>query len=480
MGAAMFTAAPTKIRAVARCATRARVGRAPGPSRMRQVKGLGADLQATRPGVRAHLFSRRKAVEEEEEEEEYYEEEEAPTQSIFARMFAPKQEEEYYEEEEEEEEEELPPRGLFGSFKKREAPAPPPAKVAPARSGRGRAAKNAAASSSSAFAGDNSSARQLLGVRGGTDEETDLWKIRVQLTKPVTWVPLIWGVLCGAAASGNFHWNPNDVAKALLCMTMSGPLLTGYTQTINDWYDREIDAINEPNRPIPSGKISESEVIQQIWVLLLGGIAVSAVLDVWSEHETPVIFLLTIFGSFISYIYSAPPLKLKQNGWAGNYALGSSYITLPWLAGQACFGEFDWQIVVLTMLYSIGGLGIAIVNDFKSIEGDRALGLQSLPVAFGLDTAKYLCVGSIDLTQLGIAAYLYSIGEKPYALVLLAFIIPQIYGQVKFLLPDPINNDVKYQAVAQPFFVFGLLCAGLAVGHHNSPLTGGFGAGVWN
>jgi len=53
-------------------------------------------------------------------------------------------------------------------------------------------------------------------------------------------------------------------------MVMAGPFLTGYTQTINDYYDREIDAINEPYRPIPSGKISESQVVTQIWVLLLG------------------------------------------------------------------------------------------------------------------------------------------------------------------------------------------------------------------
>ena len=46
------------------------------------------------------------------------------------------------------------------------------------------------------------------------------------------------------------------------------------------------------------------------------------------------LFPLAVFGSFISYIYSAPPLKLKQSGWAGNYALGASYIALPWLAGQ--------------------------------------------------------------------------------------------------------------------------------------------------
>ena len=54
----------------------------------------------------------------------------------------------------------------------------------------------------------------------------------------------------------------------------------------------------------------------------------------WAGHSQPTLFWLAIFGSFISYIYSAPPLKLKQSGWAGNYALGASYIALPWLAGQ--------------------------------------------------------------------------------------------------------------------------------------------------
>ena len=76
-------------------------------------------------------------------------------------------------------------------------------------------------------------------------------------------------------------------------------------------------------------------------------------------------------------------------------------------------GSITWQEVVLTVLYSIAGLGIAIVNDFKSIEGDRALGMNSLPVAFGIEKAKWLCVGTIDVTQLGVAAYLYAIGPPP-------------------------------------------------------------------
>jgi len=327
--------------------------------------------------------------------------------------------------------------------------------------------------------------RQLLGVKGASGS-TNIWRIRLQLTKPVTWIPLVWGVMCGAAASGNYHWiwnpfDPNDrdimlgaedALKGFVAMILAGPFLTGYTQTINDWYDRDIDAINEPYRPIPSGAISEGEVIAQIWILLLGGLGISYGLDVWAGHETPTVLLLSIFGSFISYIYSAPPLKLKQNGWAGNFALGASYISLPWWCGQAVFGELDRPVYfILPILYSIAGLGIAIVNDFKSIEGDRQMGLESLPVAFGIDKAKWICAGSVTLTQLGVAAYLASIQEPIYAGILLALILPQIYFQATLLIPDPVANDVKYQASAQPFLVFGILATGLCVGHHDWPVV---------
>ncbi len=323
-------------------------------------------------------------------------------------------------------------------------------------------------------------ARQLMGIKGG-GETDNIWAIRLQLCKPVTWIPLIWGVACGAAASGNYHtFNPfgthdlplslyaEDAFKAFTCMILSGPILTGYTQTLNDWEDREIDAINEPNRPIPSGAISESQVISQIWGLWLAGIALSAGLDQWAGNDNFEILKLTIFGTFIAYIYSAPPLKLKASGWYGSFALGSSYISLPWLCGQAMFGDLSWPVTILTIFYSIAGLGIAIVNDFKSIEGDRELGLQSLPVAFGIEKAKWITVGAIDLTQLAVAAYLFAIGETTYGLVLLGLIAPQVFLQYKFFLPDPVENDVKYQAAAQPFLVFGILDTALAVGNHGT------------
>jgi chlorophyll/bacteriochlorophyll a synthase len=314
---------------------------------------------------------------------------------------------------------------------------------------------------------DNRSAkaRQMMGMKGADVKETSVWKIHLQLMKPVTWIPLMWGVLCGAASSGHFIWTVENVSVSLACMLMSGPLLTGYTQTINDYYDREIDAINEPYRPIPSGAISLTRVKVQVLVLLFLGISVAFLLDTWAAHDFPTITLMAVMGSGLSYIYSAPPLKLKQNGWLGNYALGASYIALPWWAGHALFGTLTPTIMLLTLFYSLSGLGIAVVNDFKSIEGDRTLGLQSLPVMFGTKTAAWICVLMIDVFQIGIALYLAFIHENLYAGILGLLIIPQITFQDMYFLRDPIKNDVKYQASAQPFLVFGMLTAGLALGH---------------
>ena len=311
---------------------------------------------------------------------------------------------------------------------------------------------------------EGGAARQMLGMKGASTT-SNIWKIRLQLMKPVTWIPLIWGVLCGAAASGHFHWRPADVLASLACMLMSGPLLAGYTQTLNDYYDREIDAINEPYRPIPSGAIPLPQVKLQIWVLLIAGLAIALALDLWAGHRTPVLLLLALGGSFVSYIYSAPPLKLKQNGWLGNYALGASYIALPWWAGQALFGTLTWTTALLTLAYSLAGLGIAVVNDFKSVEGDRALGLRSLPVAFGIERASWISAAMIDGFQLAMVAVLIAIGQHFAAVLLVLLIIPQITFQDIWLLRDPLAYDVKYQASAQPFLVLGMLVTALAIGH---------------
>ncbi|KAL3616859.1 hypothetical protein CASFOL_039253 [Castilleja foliolosa] len=106
-------------------------------------------------------------------------------------------------------------------------------------------------------------------------------------------------------------------------------------------------------------------------------------------HNFPVILILAVLHIFSS------SFKLKQNGWIGNFALGASYISLPWWAGQALFGTLTPDIIVLTLLYSIAGLGIAIVNDFKSVEGDRKMGLQSSAIPKKVDIIEGMHVISV-------------------------------------------------------------------------------------
>ena len=117
------------------------------------------------------------------------------------------------------------------------------------------------------------------------------------------------------------------------CQNLTRNCNPRYTQTLNDWEDRAIDAINEPNRPIPSGAITEAQVQvhflliyicnfhvlnhflliyicklhwnqQQIYALWFAGIALAYGLDQWAGHPDLEILKLTLFGTFIAYIYS--------------------------------------------------------------------------------------------------------------------------------------------------------------------------------
>ena len=278
--------------------------------------------------------------------------------------------------------------------------------------------------------------------------------------------------------------DPPDLGCGLWCSSQwqlpveAGPSARGIRLHVDEWSSAggiprpsttTTTAISTRSTSLPTDSPERfpGQVKLQIVVLLLAGLLVSYGLDLWAGHTTPVLLLLALGGSFVSFIYSAPPLKLKQNGWLGNYALGASYIALPWWAGQALFGQLTWPTALLTLAYSRAGLGIAVVNDFKSVEGDRALGLQSLPVAFGIQRASWISAGMIDVFQLAMVAVLIGIGQHFAAVLLVLLIIPQITFQDIWLLRDPVAFDVKYQASAQPFLVLGMLVTALAVGHRS-------------
>jgi chlorophyll/bacteriochlorophyll a synthase len=108
-------------------------------------------------------------------------------------------------------------------------------------------------------------------------------------------------------------------------------------------------------------------------------------------------------------------LRLKQNGWWGNAAVGLCYEGLPWFTGAAALlgGVPPWTVITLALLYSAGAHGIMTLNDFKAIEGDTRMGVRSLPVQLGVQGAARVASAVMALPQVVVIALLFS-WDRPY------------------------------------------------------------------
>lgn len=278
----------------------------------------------------------------------------------------------------------------------------------------------------------------------------------LQLLKPVTWFPPMWAFGCGVVSSGRpIMEQPWVVAVGVL---LAGPLLCGASQVVNDWFDREVDAINEPERPIPSGRVPGDWGFYYAVVWSLLALAVGLALG-------PVVGAATVLGLILAWAYSAPPLRLKQNGWWGNLAVGISYEGLAWVTGAAVMlgGAMpSWQILTLAALYSLGAHGIMTLNDFKALEGDHQLGIRSLPVQLGPDRAARFACMVMAVPQIVVVGLLVSWGLPVFAGVVVAVLLLQL-AAMKRLLTDPRALAPWYNATGVTLYVSGMLASAFAV-----------------
>lgn len=284
----------------------------------------------------------------------------------------------------------------------------------------------------------------------------------LELLKPITWFPPMWAYGCGVISSGAVlldNWN-----LAFVGILLAGPLVCGMSQAINDWYDRHVDAINEPDRPIPSGRIPGrwGLWIAILWAVLSLGVASS--LGIW-------VLGATVVGIFLAWAYSAPPLRLKENGWWGNAACGLCYEGLAWFTGAAALlGTLpDGKIIVLALLYSLGAHGIMTLNDFKAMRGDKRMGVRSLPVQLGAHTAARLACVVMALPQVVVIYLLWSWGLAFYAGLVGAVLLVQGGLMVRYLLnrasldANPWRNAAIYNATGTTAYVIGMAISAFGV-----------------
>lgn len=277
----------------------------------------------------------------------------------------------------------------------------------------------------------------------------------VELLKPITWFAPMWAFACGVVSAGGGigdRW-PVMIAGVLL----AGPLVCATSQAVNDWFDRHVDAINEPHRPIPSGRIPGrwGFYIALGWTGL--SLAVATALGPWG-------FGAAVFGLVLAWAYSAPPVRLKRNGWWGNAAVAICYEGLPWFTGAAIMAAAtpDLRIVLLALLYSIGAHGIMTLNDFKSVEGDIRTGIASLPVQLGVTRAARLACVVMSVPQMLVIALLIHWGQPIHAAVIAVSLIVQIRLMAR-MMQEPQGRAAWYNATGTTLYVLGMLVAAFAL-----------------
>jgi chlorophyll synthase len=279
----------------------------------------------------------------------------------------------------------------------------------------------------------------------------------LELFKPVTWFPPMWAFACGAVSAGEARvvgWGM--VAWGVV---VAGPLVCASSQAVNDWFDRHVDAINEPDRPIPSGRIPGRWGLGLAVFWTLVSLVAGWVLGTWG-------FIATLAALFMAWGYSMPPLRFKQNGWVGNLAVGLSYEGLAWVTGAAVVlgGQLPSSpVLIMALLYSIGAHGIMTLNDFKSIEGDRRMGVGSLPARLGPARAAQVATWAMLVPQVVVVALLVHYGRGGHALAVALLVAVQL-GMLRRLLHHPdARRALWFSALGVPVYVSGMMVTAFAL-----------------
>jgi chlorophyll/bacteriochlorophyll a synthase len=278
----------------------------------------------------------------------------------------------------------------------------------------------------------------------------------LELLKPVTWFPPMWAFACGVVSSGvALDARPWALVVGIVLV---GPLVCASSQVTNDWFDRHVDALNEPHRPIPSGRIPGrwGLYLALFWTGL--SLLAGSLLGVWG-------FGATVLALLLAWAYSAPPVRLKRNGWVGNAAVGFTYEGLAWVTGAAVMlGGLapPTEVLLLAVLYSLGAHGIMTLNDFKSIEGDRRMGVGSLPARLGAERAARVACVVMILPQLVVASLLFHWGSPVHAGAVCLLVALQL-GMMRRLVAAPIERALWYSALGVPVYVTGMMISAFAI-----------------
>lgn len=229
---------------------------------------------------------------------------------------------------------------------------------------------------------------------------------------------------------------------------LAGFFLLGSSMVLNDYFDREIDAFNEPNRPLPSGRIEPSEALFFAVVLASIGFITSA-----STGTSTLI--VAILSMLITVAYNS---KFKMTGLLGNVMV-SANVAVPFIyGGFAVASTSMFPLTIFSLLAFLSSLGREVVKGIVDVVGDKAKGVRSVAVTKGSEFAAkqsaLLFLAAVALSTLPLALKIVSSYYVP--LVAICDIGFLLTSYSIWMNPTSLNarRNKKYVLV---WMIFGLL-----------------------
>jgi len=197
------------------------------------------------------------------------------------------------------------------------------------------------------------------------------------------------------------------INPAIFFSVLIAAFLTGNgVYALNAYYDRDVDGINKPGRPIPSGRMTPEHAFTYAVSLMALGLFVSLAFSILTGRYLTVV-LWSVF-TLLGIAYSMPPLKLKARHIFGNLCF-AGFAALTFMIGSVAFGmTIDRTYISLVFLLGILAFTLVTMKDFHDYEGDKAKGDITFPVKVGKVRAAAICA-AIMMVFLVLLIYLYEV-----------------------------------------------------------------------
>lgn len=272
-------------------------------------------------------------------------------------------------------------------------------------------------------------------------------KALLQMIRPINCIMMGFAVIVGAslATRGVFS---SQVFSNLFLGFVTAFTLTGASMVINDYYDRNIDAINEPNRPIPKGTISSRQALLYASFLTTVGFMAAFFTNIPS-------LLISILSWTISATYATIG---KQTGLLGNF-LVSICVAVPFIYGSFVVGKgFEMAIILFAIMAFLSNTGREVTKGIVDIEGDKSQNIRTIAVAYGEKTAAVVAsVFFILAVVLSPLPLLLSLVSQWFLPLVVVTDIGLIASSVLLIRDYSRKNAKKIKNWVLIWFLFGLL-----------------------